>query len=147
MQRSNLNPCPCVFPASVTGTFCGIKTIFKPTHIHYTCLATYNTARRRWDQKTWWASRLCIHRGPKLQQQPDSHRKKAVKETQGIPELRNVVVYIDCDWSLRWPCDFCGGKLLACSSHMFTLGCKEWQVHGTDRTWGTELANSSVRKM
>ena len=61
--------------------------------------------------------------------------KKNVEETQSIPELRNVVVYIDCDWSLRWPCDFCGGELLSCSSYMFTLGCKEWQVHATDRTW------------
>lgn len=92
------------------------------------------------DQKTWWASRLCIHRGPKLQQQPDSHRKKTVKETQGIPELRNVVVYM----SISIVIDLFDDQVIFVGGN---LGCKEWQVHATDRTWGTEFANSSVRKM
>lgn len=61
--------------------------------------------------------------------------KKTGQETHGIPEFYSMTMW------------FLWGTSMSCSSCMFTLGCKEWQVHPTDRTWGTEPASSSIRKM
>ncbi len=138
MQRSNLNSTLMSFQQVSVVHFVETKPSSNlPT---YACLAIYNTARRQWDQKNMMGIQT-LH--PPWRETPAAawitSKKKELKETQDIHELRNVVVYIGCDWSLRSPCDFCG-ELLCRAVHV----CPPWFARCGKFTQRTELERQNL---